>query len=485
MSTETGLDPQAISAPPAPAGDANPLSEREMDVARLLATGLSNAEIARSLVISPHTVKVHLRNIFEKLAVSSRTEATMVLVQRGWLEVPGAVRGAEEEAEEMLAPPPLPPEPEPLGDLPPRVARRQWGAPLATLVICLALLALPAWQVQGRTSPPLLSDAGTRTRGAPALALDARWQTLAPLPRPRSRLAVVRQEQTLYAIGGETDGGRIVDDVTAYDLTVNSWRAVAPLPRATSNLAAAVLGNAIYVAGGNHASTTEGEPVFGDELWRYTPENDAWEELGTLPAALAGAALAADETALYLVGGWDGRAMRDEIWSLTPGAEADGAETEGAATDGAVRWQLAGRLDAGRAFLGATVRDGLLYVVGGFDGQRELARADVLDLATGTWRALPDMAQARSGFALADDGVALFALGGGWIEPVNALERFDPAANAWTNFASPVPDEWRHLGAAGGDGQLYLMGGWAGDHLSTNLTYQSTFRSLLPVITNP
>ena len=81
--------------------------------------------------------------------------------------------------------------------------------------------------------------------------------------------------------------------------------------------------------------------------------------------------------------------------------------------------------------------------------------------------------------------MALFALGGGWIEPVNALERFDPTANVWTNFASPVPDEWRHLGAAGGDGQLYLMGGWAGDHLSTNLKYQSTFRSLLPVITNP
>jgi DNA-binding CsgD family transcriptional regulator len=473
MSTKTGFDSEAISAPPAPAGDANPLSEREMDVARLLATGLSNAEIARSLVISPHTVKVHLRNIFEKLAVNSRTEASMVLVQRGWLELPGAVRGAEEEPEETPAP--TPPEPEPLGNLPPQVARWQWTTLLAAVLVCVALLALPAWQVQGRTSPPLLSDAGTRARGAPALSLDSRWQTLAPLPRPRSRLAVVRHDQMLYAIGGETDGGRIVDDATAYDLTVNSWRTVAALPQPTSNLAAAVLDGAIYVAGGNHASPAGGEPVFSGELWRYTPEDDAWEEVGALPAPVAGAALAADDNSLYLVGGWDGQAVRDEIWSLTPGADEGDA----------ARWQLVGRLDGGRAFLGATVRDGLLYVVGGFDGQRELARADALDLATGTWRALPDMAQARSGFALADDGVALFALGGGWIEPVNALERFDPAANVWTNFASPVPDEWRHLGAAGGDGQLYLMGGWAGDHLSTNLTYQSTFRSLLPVITNP
>jgi LuxR family maltose regulon positive regulatory protein len=64
--------PQAIK--PA-AGSRSDLSEREKEILSLIAEGLSNQEIAARLVISITTVKTHIGNIFNKLGVTSRTQA--------------------------------------------------------------------------------------------------------------------------------------------------------------------------------------------------------------------------------------------------------------------------------------------------------------------------------------------------------------------------------------------------------------------------
>jgi DNA-binding NarL/FixJ family response regulator len=57
------------------------LTDRELEVLRLVATGMSNKEIAGELVIAENTVKNHVRNILEKLRLRSRTEAAMYAVR--------------------------------------------------------------------------------------------------------------------------------------------------------------------------------------------------------------------------------------------------------------------------------------------------------------------------------------------------------------------------------------------------------------------
>jgi DNA-binding NarL/FixJ family response regulator len=56
--------------------DLHALTVREIDVLRLVAQGLTNAQIAGQLVLSPHTVNNHVRSILSKLGVSSRSGAT-------------------------------------------------------------------------------------------------------------------------------------------------------------------------------------------------------------------------------------------------------------------------------------------------------------------------------------------------------------------------------------------------------------------------
>ena len=81
--------PRSVGGPPAPesqpAGPARPggLTRRELEILRLVAEGHSNSQLARLLWVTEQTVKFHLSNIYRKLGVANRTEASR------WAQVNG------------------------------------------------------------------------------------------------------------------------------------------------------------------------------------------------------------------------------------------------------------------------------------------------------------------------------------------------------------------------------------------------------------
>jgi DNA-binding NarL/FixJ family response regulator len=73
-----------------PEPDVPQLSQRERQVLELAAQGASNKTIASALFLSTRTVEAHMRSIFDKLGVSSRTEAVTYAVRHQWIQLSDA-----------------------------------------------------------------------------------------------------------------------------------------------------------------------------------------------------------------------------------------------------------------------------------------------------------------------------------------------------------------------------------------------------------
>lgn len=433
------------------------LSEREMEILRLVAQGFSNKEIARELFISANTVKVHLRNVFGKLGVSSRTEATMMAVRQGWVAVPRespgdeATAGAVAETLAALRPEPVAP-----------LSRWQRVFLLAALAVVVAALAWawpPSAPAERAPENPLADNPEPAALAGPP-NLPTRWQEESPVSIARARLAVVAVNGYIYAIGGEVPGGGFTGAVEVYDPTRRTWTPKATKPAPVANVGGAVLGGQIYVPGGSISSE-----AVTDVMEVYDPVADRWTRAAPLPAPRAAYALAAHGEKLYLLGGTDGRRDVATVWVYDPATDA---------------WQTGPAMPLARSFAAAATLDDEIYVVGGYAGGRELNACQVYRPLTGEWGTCAPMREGRGGFSLVAAGRSLYAIGGGWESYLAYNQWYDPARDVWFRFETPVSGQWRNAGAAEVDGRVYVVGGWSNEFLNVNLVYQAMYKAFIP-----
>ncbi len=437
--------------------ESNPLSDREMEILQLLATGATNHQIARALFISTNTVKVHLRNIYSKLEVASRTEATMVAVREGWVTVPRSGDATGEvapNAEPAAAAVPSYPVPERW----PRVAlAKRIGLVLAG-VLALIVLFLPQ-VLQSGANGVEPDPIGGVFPTAPSDASSSRWHTRAQMPTPRTGLAIVVYENLVYAIGGVSSDG-VSAKVEVYDPRSDAWSPRAPKPTHVGFASAVEAGGKIYVPGGFDA---ERQPR--DILEVYDPVADRWEVRASLPSPLGAYGLAAMDDQIYLYGGRNETGYVDTALRYDPETDA---------------WEQLPPLQQARGFLSAAALEGRIYVVGGYDDVTEYDNCDVYEAASETWTPCAPLQMARGGLSLVGVRNHLYAVGGGMDGYLAFNERYDPRIDVWSPLETPLTGEWRGLGAGFVYPNLYAIGGWNGDFLSTNEAFQAFYQIILP-----
>jgi len=435
------------------AEDKAELTERELEIVRAVATGATNQQIAQELMISVNTVKVHLKNIFVKLEIQSRTEVALHAVREGLIEV-----------ERPLAPEEVVGEAEPLGhETIPRWKR-------LTLVLAAAIAALLVWLPRVEQAPAsapaseFVDVAGSARMTGPELQVQ-RWEAMVPLPTARSRLAAVYDGGQIYTIAGDTAEG-VTGVVEVYDLSANSWSTGADKPTAVHNAGAAVIGGKVYVPGGYSA---EGRVIADLEI--YDPQEDSWARGASMPVGLCAYAIAVVENKLYLFGGWDGLKYVASTYEYDPLSDA---------------WTEKTPMPSARGFSAAGVVQDRVYVVGGYDGQQELDLVQRYDpsveAAGDPWLELAPMNVPRGGLGVATIAGSLYAIGGGWDGYLAFNERYDPRSNEWSTVETPVFGEWRNLAVVASETRIYALGGWSRDFVDTNYEYMALFTYYLPEV---
>lgn len=435
------------------------LSERENEILRLVATGASNKEIAQTLFISTNTVKVHLRNIFTKIEVTSRTEAAMYAVNVGLVPAHQIDKNLSPAAALVNEPKILPPAPEPRIDPRTRlhgITHHPWFVAIIISLVLLLSITLIFRILPG--DGPVVAESQTK----------ASWEKLENMPTPRTGLAGVAFKNEIFALGGENENG-IIDAVEVYTPETGKWSSEAPMPWGASDIQAGVIGNRIYIPGGRLVSGD-----ISSTLSVYDPTNNEWTRGASLPVPVSSYALAVLDDRLYLFGGWDGQQYLDTVLIYDPALD---------------EWSEGSKMSEPRADAAAAVIDDEIHLLGGFNqhGALDLYQVYAPSQENGEanpWRQEKPLPEPGSGMGAAAVIDVIYLVGGqSSSESPLPTWGYLTKTKEWLKIPAVADEIITELRLVLLDTEIYALGGLIGQQATDRLSsFQVLYITVLPFV---
>lgn len=284
------------------------------------------------------------------------------------------------------------------------------------------------------------------------------WETLAPMPSTRFGLAAVPHGGKLYAFGGKTNGGVVLDVVEVYDILTDNWtNQVAQMPRPRFGHAAVEHDGKIYLVGGEDEA---GNPIAAVDV--YEVAANEWTHPDDLPTPRSRLTLTKHQN--------EGAVQGPHVELV-----AAGGLTAGGAPSAVVEayvierdvWRERAPLDAPRHSAAAVAgsrpaevdtqqRRG--WIIG---GQRAGVVTDDLSYYTREQdylRLLPELPEGRFMAAAEEVDGLFYVFGGRAFQETSTVWAYDPETGR-TAERSPLPKLQNGLGSAVIDGLIYAAGG--------------------------
>lgn len=482
------------------------LSERQIEILRLAAKGATNQQIAVQLDITENTVKAHLRNIYSKIGVSSRTEATLYAERAGLLSPPrpmgdpGQKLEVAEPSRDLDSPSDLNSTTSdqardidgnqlldvsslPSPSLPPPVMGRNrerlwWlgGGTLAgalfigLLTAVIHLMSMTPWFEPGPATSLASTETTPQSSSSPLSESTMPLEKNTALAHARIGFGLSSYDGKIYVIGGETQGG-VSELVARYNPQQDSWVQVAPLPYPLADIQAVEIGGKLYVAGGRTATGT-----ISSGFLMYDPVRDQWQSLPPLPAPRSRYAATALEGKYYLFGGWDGHDYGAQVWVFSPATNSWDSSSPSPMPEP--------RADTSAVPIGKSI-----HLLGGRNADGPVvshyAYTPSQDArGNNPWRVLPPlpwimdgpMTDRRMPTVAVIDSIYMFDSTNG------KLRIYDTGQEAWNVSDITLPKNTSALQAILVNTRLFMLGSTK-DGEMYHFSYQAIYRTQLPIIT--